>query len=123
MCANAQRSHKKHSRTAKPALHSPGTTGVGLNMRRFFLVRLVCVLGTLLLTSTYAAAQARRALVIGIDEYKNVEQLKRATADARAVAGQLKDIGFDVQLSVNAGRNQIHVAAAPASQGASQPTA
>ena len=76
-------------------------------MQRFFLVRLVCVLGTLLFTSTYAAAQARRALVIGIDEYKNVEQLKRATADARAVAGQLKDIGFDVQLSVNAGRNQM----------------
>ena len=43
--------------------------------------------------------QARRmALVIGNDSYQNVQQLKNARADAKAIAVELKAVGFDVTL-------------------------
>jgi len=38
------------------------------------------------------------ALVIGNDSYQNVQQLKNARADAKAVAMELKAVGFDVTL-------------------------
>jgi uncharacterized caspase-like protein len=46
-----------------------------------------------------AQVQARRmALVIGNDSYQNVQQLKNARADAKAIAAELKSVGFDVTL-------------------------
>jgi len=46
-----------------------------------------------------APAQARRlALVVGNDSYQNVQQLKNARADAKAIAAELKAVGFDVTL-------------------------
>jgi hypothetical protein len=49
--------------------------------------------------SLSAAAQAKRlALVIGNDSYQNVQPLKNARADAKAIALELKAVGFDVTL-------------------------
>jgi len=46
-----------------------------------------------------APAQARRlALVIGNDSYQNVQPLKNARADAKAISAELKAVGFDVTL-------------------------
>jgi uncharacterized caspase-like protein len=45
------------------------------------------------------SAQARRlALVIGNDSYQNVQPLKNARSDAKAIAAELKAVGFDVTL-------------------------
>jgi uncharacterized caspase-like protein len=44
-------------------------------------------------------AQARRlALVTGNDSYQNVQPLKNARSDAKAIAAEFKTIGFDVTL-------------------------
>ena len=44
-------------------------------------------------------AQARRlALVIGNDSYQNVQPLKNARSDAKAIAAELKAVGFEVTL-------------------------
>jgi hypothetical protein len=53
-----------------------------------------------LLVLTFAApAQARRiALVIGNDSYQNVSPLKNARSDAKAIAAELKTVGFEVTL-------------------------
>ncbi|HEY2780826.1 MAG TPA: caspase family protein [Steroidobacteraceae bacterium] len=53
-----------------------------------------------LLIALFAApAEARRlALVIGNDSYQNVQQLKNARADAKAIAAELKTVGFEVTL-------------------------
>ncbi|HXA37297.1 MAG TPA: caspase family protein [Steroidobacteraceae bacterium] len=54
---------------------------------------------TLLAVIVAAPAEARRlALVIGNDGYQNVQPLKNARADAKAIAAELKDVGFDVTL-------------------------
>ena len=46
-----------------------------------------------------APAQARRlALVIGNDSYQNVQPLKNARSDAKAIAAELKTVGFVVTL-------------------------
>jgi hypothetical protein len=53
----------------------------------------------LLIALLAAQVQARRmALVIGNDSYQNVQQLKNARADAKAIAVELKAVGFDVTL-------------------------
>lgn len=57
------------------------------------------VLGALLLLLCAAPAFAKRiALVIGNDTYQNVQALKNARADAKAIAAELKSVGFDVTL-------------------------
>jgi uncharacterized caspase-like protein len=50
--------------------------------------------------SLAAPAQAARrvALVIGNDSYQNVQQLKNARADAKAIAAELKAVDFEVTL-------------------------
>lgn len=55
---------------------------------------------TLVVFTVAAPVQARRlALVIGNDGYQNVQPLKNARADAKAIAAELKEVGFDVSLS------------------------
>lgn len=43
-----------------------------------------------------ANAERRLALVIGIDDYKNVPKLERAAGDARAISASLRKLGFEV---------------------------
>src|SRR5664279_79926 len=53
----------------------------------------------LLILSFAVPAQARRlALVIGNDSYQNVQPLKNARADSKAIAAELKEVGFAVTL-------------------------
>lgn len=53
----------------------------------------------LLVLALAAPAQARRiALVIGNDSYQNVQPLKNARSDAKAIAAELKAVGFEVTL-------------------------
>jgi uncharacterized caspase-like protein len=54
---------------------------------------------SLLILTCAAPAQARRiALVIGNDSYQNVSPLKNARSDAKAIAAELKTVGFEVTL-------------------------
>jgi hypothetical protein len=54
---------------------------------------------TLVIAGLAAPVQAKRlALVIGNDSYQNVQPLKNARSDARAIAAELKSVGFDVTL-------------------------
>lgn len=54
---------------------------------------------TLLIGLIAAPAEARRlALVIGNDSYQNVQALVNARSDSKAIAAELKAVGFDVTL-------------------------
>jgi hypothetical protein len=75
---------------------------VGVHIRRAGIMAVgragVMALGLLILALA-APAQARRvALVIGNDSYQNVQPLKNARADAKAIAAELTAVGFDVTL-------------------------
>ena len=50
------------------------------------------------LTMPIPAHAKRLALVIGNDSYQNVQPLKNARSDAKAIAAELKAVGFDVTL-------------------------
>lgn len=59
----------------------------------------------------YAApASRRRALVIGVDGYLNLESLQKARNDAQAVSNTLVDLGFDVLTLYDASRREINSA-------------
>lgn len=49
-------------------------------------------------------AQTRRALVIGVDDYRNVSKLQKAVGDARAMKAALEKLGFEVDLLTNPDR-------------------
>ena len=49
-------------------------------------------------------AQTRRALVIGVDDYRNVSKLQKAVGDARAMKTALEKLGFEVDLLTNPDR-------------------
>ena len=70
------------------------------------------VLASLLSCGTTASAQSRHALVVGIDAYRNVAQLSRAVADARAMNATLQGLGFKTRLVENPDRNAMSVALA-----------
>lgn len=56
------------------------------------------------LQAAEAAAQTRRALVIGADDYRNVSKLQKAVGDARAMTVALEKTGFEVDLLINPDR-------------------
>lgn len=55
-----------------------------------------------------AAAQSRRALVIGADDYRNVAKLQKAVGDARAMKAALERVGFAVDLLINPDRSAFN---------------
>ena len=57
----------------------------------------------LALASGAAHAQGRLAFVVGNDAYRNVNPLKKAVNDARAVGQSLQRLGFRVTLGENLG--------------------
>ena len=59
------------------------------------MLRLVCLLACLWLPAIGNAAD-RVALVIGNSDYKALPDLTHAQDDASAIAGVLRDIGYDV---------------------------
>lgn len=82
---------------------------------------LTILMVTLMAVSTSALAKPARgipspgefsgrrvALVIGNDDYRHVQKLRNAVADARAMRGALEGLGFDVVYRENAGRRSMH---------------
>lgn len=70
--------------------------------------RLLSAIVVALLMSGAAAApglaQDRVALVVGINNYQNLNRLEKATNDARAVAATLQHLGFRVELALDVDR-------------------
>jgi uncharacterized protein len=75
-------------------------------------LRLIIVLGLAAawtgLHASQAAAQTRRALVIGADDYRNVSKLQKAVGDARAMKAVLEKTGFAVDLLINPDRSAFN---------------
>ncbi len=59
-----------------------------------------------------AMAEKRLALVIGIDDYKEVPKLTKAIGDANAIGDKLTAIGFTVSRSINPDRRALSLALA-----------
>lgn len=59
---------------------------------------------------TLSPESRRVALVIGNDNYQNVEKLRNAANDANAMARELRDVGFEVLLHSNLDRRGMRVA-------------
>jgi branched-chain amino acid transport system substrate-binding protein len=62
---------------------------------------LVALAAITVLSAAPAAAEKRVALVIGIDNYKEVPRLEKAVNDGKAVGAVLRTLGFDVQEGYN----------------------
>jgi uncharacterized caspase-like protein len=61
-------------------------------------LRVALATAVLLALAALPAEAKRLALVIGNDTYQNIERLRNARCDARAIAAELKTVGFDVTL-------------------------
>ncbi len=73
--------------------------------RKLALLSLAAVVGAGFLTANPMPADAKRlALIIGISEYKNMSTLPNPARDARAVAGMLRQNGFQVSEHYNLSR-------------------
>lgn len=68
----------------------------------FPATRLVVLLVMVLTGSAALASADRVALVVGMGAYQTIPELDNTINDARAIAGTLEDIGFDVTLSTDA---------------------
>jgi hypothetical protein len=64
---------------------------------RAFAVLFACLIFSLGLPAAQSEAQTRRAFLVGNQDYKdgNIQQLKRAANDARDLAKDLEELGFD----------------------------
>ena len=58
--------------------------------------------------TTPALAEGRHALVIGIDAYREITPLKKASGDAEALKSTLEDLGFTVDLVLDADRRALN---------------
>lgn len=77
------------------------------------VVSAICCLVWLALICAPAHAAKRIAFVVGVDRYDNLpgdQQLKRAVADARAMARTLKELQFEVVHGENLGREAFYEA-------------
>jgi uncharacterized caspase-like protein len=73
-------------------------------MRYFtLLVSLICMA----LSATAAQADRRVAFVVGNGAYKNVAQLPNPPVDAKAMAGALRNVGFEVVEGTNLTRDKM----------------
>lgn len=74
--------------------------------------RLVFMVLVALAAMAPAHAEKRVALVIGIDEYRDVTRLQKAVGDAEAVAAKLSGLGFTVSKVLNPDRRTLNLALA-----------
>ena len=79
-------------------------------MRKFAQLLLTTLVAIGICVATEAEAAKRLALVIGIDDYKNLPKLEKAAGDARAMTSTLENLGFDVTRVLNADRQQLNIA-------------
>ncbi len=77
-------------------------------LRRWLLG--MCLALLWLLGAVLPAHAARLALVIGNDQYANIERLKNARNDAKLISGVLKQAGFEVTQVNDLGREQLWTA-------------
>ncbi len=70
-------------------------------LRQLFLISFLISLSVFMASPVKAK---RIALVIGNDDYANVDKLQKAVNDAKAVSKTIRDIGFEVIESLNANR-------------------
>lgn len=70
------------------------------------------IISLLLVVSAPVAAQDRRALVVGIDGYEEIDDLSKASNDARSVSDVLDGIGFDVTTVIDADERRFNRALA-----------
>src|SRR5262245_780964 len=73
-----------------------GTALFGIVDLRFFVAGLI-VCSTILAASPSSAADTRRAFIVGVQRYSdgNIEQLSRTANDAKDLARDLEEVGFD----------------------------
>src|ERR1017187_10531638 len=71
-----------------------------------FLIVVLSVVG-MLVRANAAKADKRVAFVVGNGAYKNVTQLPNPPIDAKAMAGVLRNAGFDVVEGINLTRDQM----------------
>ena len=71
------------------------------------VLRILIWLLAAIFCGTVASAQERLALVIGIDEYENIEDLRKAGNDARSVSAALSGLGFAVTELINPERLEL----------------
>ena len=81
-------------------------------MRDRIALALIFLWTVLLVAAADARAEKRVALVIGNGAYRDVSFLKKPPNDARKVAAILKDMGFDVTLSIDADKQELERLAA-----------
>ncbi|MBI5163863.1 MAG: caspase family protein, partial [Magnetospirillum sp.] len=77
-------------------------------MRR--LMMMAAAVASLITGAASAAEDRRVALIIGNDSYRSLKKLDNGANDARAMASELKAMGFETILKVNAGRKEMHAA-------------
>ena len=58
--------------------------------------------------ATAACAEARRALIVGINDYREITKLQKAVGDAEALKATLESLGFSVDLVLNADRRELN---------------
>ena len=79
----------------------------------FHRIRLAIVALVLMpLMATLALAEKRLALVIGINDYKEIPKLEKAVGDAEAVAATLSGLGYQVTTALNMDRRNLNLALA-----------
>jgi|GEM_PF-6554062 len=72
------------------------------------LAAFLLVATAMVVLSAPASAQTRRALVIGVDDYRNVAKLQKAVGDAQAMKAALEKLGFEVDLLANPDRSSFN---------------
>lgn len=84
------------------------------------LALVVLTIALVSLAASAASAEARRALIVGINDYREIPPLQKAVGDANALKATLESLGFSVDLVVNADRRELNRAVS-AFQGSLQP--
>ncbi len=69
------------------------------NFHKWLLVGIAAV--SIFILPSFASANSRLALVIGMSRYEHVNSLENAAGDAEAVGQTLEKLGFDVTLALN----------------------
>ncbi|MFO1171933.1 MAG: caspase family protein [Hyphomicrobiaceae bacterium] len=77
-------------------------------MRTRILTAVAALVTTALLTCGPAVAAKRVALVVGNDDYENLNKLGKAVNDSRAISQALQEIGFTVISAENASRRDMN---------------
>lgn len=72
------------------------------------LTLLALVLAIAALAAAPAFAEARRALIVGINDYREITPLQKAVGDAEALKVTLERLGFNVDLVLNADRREFN---------------